>query len=235
MAQFLWIPWRLPKLNELLDARIRVYTPKGGKSRGGATRKHMASLPNAYTVMKREWEGIIWTHARNRGFCVAPGCWDFTYLFVEPDARFDPSNISSAAVKFIEDALQGTKLRPALMDGDGWGTVHSHHFEYASQRVEAPNVACPGVLLGYAKEPIQKPELLQQAETMSNAERFHRRANTVHATAARKSAALRGGVPGGNQPVGEAPAGSPATPGAGLRAQRAAGDGRGPTTGNPGK
>lgn len=230
MAQFLWIPWRLPKLNELLDARIRVYTPKGGKSRGGATRKHVASLPNAYTVMKREWEGCIAMLARTRGFSVLPGCWDFTYLFVEPNAKFDPSNISAAAIKFIEDAL----VKDKRMEGDGWGTVHSItcHFSNVSSETKA---TVPGVLLAVGAGPVSVDTMLQQAETMSNAERFHRRANTVHATAVRKSAALRGGVPGSNQPVGEAPAGSPATPGAGLRAQRAAGDGRGPTTGNPGK
>lgn len=216
MAQFLWIPWRLPKLNELLDARIRVFTPKGGKSRGGATRKHVASLPNAYTVMKREWEGCIAMLARTRGFSVLPGCWDFTYLFVEPNAKFDPSNISAAAIKFIEDAL----VKDKRMEGDGWATVHSITSHFST----APN-AIPGVLLGVSRGAIPLEELHKQAETMSNAERFHRRANTVHATAVRKSAALRGGLPGSDQPVGEAPQAGKAPTGAPVRAQRATGDG----------
>lgn len=223
MAQFLWIPWRLPKLNELLDARIRVYTPKGGKSRGGATRKHVASLPNAYTVMKREWEGCIATLARTRGFSVLPGCWDFTYLFVEPNGRFDPSNISAAAIKFIEDAL----VKDKRMEGDGWGTVHSITSHFVSTTTLAP-----GVLLGVGKDAVNYHEMLRQAETMSNAERFHRRANTVHATAARKSASLGGGVLGSNQPVGEAPAEPSTASGARVRAQRAARNGgRSPASG----
>jgi len=226
MAQFLWIPWRLPKLNELLDARIRVFTPKGGKSRGGATRKHVASLPNAYTVMKREWEGCIAMLARTRGFSVLPGCWDFTYLFVEPNAKFDPSNISAAAIKFIEDAL----VKDKRMEGDGWATVHSITSHFST----APN-AIPGVLLGVSRGAIPLEELHKQAETMSNAERFHRRANTVHATAARKSASLRGGLPGSNQPVGEAPAVSPAPSGPIVRAQRTASDGSRPTSNDSGK
>lgn len=229
LAQFLWIPWRLPKLNELLDARIRVFTPKGGKSRGGATRKHVASLPNAYTVMKREWEGCIAMLARTRGFSVLPGCWDFTYLFVEPNSKFDPSNISAAAIKFIEDAL----VKDKRMEGDGWATVHS--ITCLFEKVSPDCCSVPGVLLAIGDAPVELTAMAVQAMRMSNAERFHRRANTVHATAVRKSASIRGGLPGGNQSVGEAPAVAPAPSRPVVRAQRATGDGRRPAADDSGK
>jgi hypothetical protein len=167
--------------------------------------------------MKREWEGCIAMLARTRGFSVLPGCWDFTYLFVEPNSKFDPSNISAAAIKFIEDAL----VKDKRMEGDGWATVHS----ITSHFTDHPG-SIPGVLLAVNGEPVSRSAMIVQAETMSNAERFHRRANTVHATAVRKSASLGGGLPSSNQPVGEAPAVSPTTSRPVVRAQRAAGNGR---------
>ena len=44
----------------------------------------------------------------------------FTYLFREPTKKRDPSNIISAGVKLIEDALQEAGLLP----NDGWRCVH---------------------------------------------------------------------------------------------------------------
>lgn len=225
LAQFLWIPWRLPKLNQLLDARGSIYTPKGKKSTSGKT-KHIRALPNGYSVMKKHWTSLLAMHMRTRGFSVLPGCWDFTYLFVEPNSKFDPSNISSAAIKFIEDAL----VKDKRMEGDGWATVHSITCYFAASK-DLP----PGVLLAISDNSVARPrenELLEQAETMSNAARFHRRQRTYAATSldnATERAAQRGGLPGSDQPVGEAPAEPPSPSRPSLRAQRAARDGRGAT------
>lgn len=94
----LWIPGRLPGLNEIIEAC--------------GTRKRNW---NAYTSMKREWGQRVSLFALAQGF--KPGKKGyFTYLFVEANRKRDPSNIVGGGVKIIEDALQEC----CLIEGDGW-------------------------------------------------------------------------------------------------------------------
>lgn len=217
MAQFFWIPWRLPKLNELLDQRGRVFRKSSGTKRVTRSGKPVSAQANGYSVMKKEWESCIALLARSRGFSVLPGCWDFTYLFVESDTEFDPSNISAAAIKFIEDAL----VKDKRMAGDGWATVHSIASHFTCTDGQLP---IPGVLVAVDNKTTEREALIEQAGRMIHAERIHRRDRSRAATA---QGAVRRELPSGNQPLGEAPAGAPETPGARVRAQRAAQDGRG--------
>lgn len=232
MAQFLWIPWRLPRLNEALDQRVRVFRKKSGAARASKSLKPATAMANGYSVLKKQWERDIWLLARARGFSVLPGCWDFTYLFVESDCRTDPSNISSVAVKFIEDALQGSKRdgRHPLMAGDGWGTVHAIYTHF-NKTTEA--VPITGVLLGVANQLISKDEMMEQAGRMYYAERVSRRVNT--AAAASTKGAQRGGLPRRDQSLGEAPTEPPPAPGARVRTERATEDGCGAANADSGE
>jgi hypothetical protein len=101
----LFIPHVLPGLNEILDARKRKLV---GAGRGG----------DMYNLMKSRWATVIKGLAHQQGFDVQEGGY-FTYLFLEPNRRRDPSNIVAGGVKLIEDALQ----EAGLLGGDGWKHV----------------------------------------------------------------------------------------------------------------
>ena len=101
--QSLFIPGRMPGLNEIIEA--------------AGTRK---GKWNAYMTLKSKWGDVIAAHARIQRFAeVKDG--HFTYLFEEPDRRRDPSNVIAGGVKLIEDALQ----EAGLLANDGWGEVLS--------------------------------------------------------------------------------------------------------------
>lgn len=179
MNAYLWLPWLLPDFNTLINKRGERYTRKAGssrRSRGDFVYRDTLAQANArepgdqngYAVMKKKWEEAIGLLARTRGFVVHPGCWAFSYLFVEPTIRRDPSNVCSGAIKLIEDALQRAKL----MDRDGWGTVREIH----SYFVKLPkDFACEGILVCIGDTVPTAREMLEQARVMSNAERFHRK------------------------------------------------------------
>ena len=112
----LWIPGRLPGLNELIEARMQ-------RGKGLSTKGKRWSQ---YSDIKRQCEERIALCARSQRF--APNGKHFNYLFVEGSQRRDPSNISAGAVKMVEDGLQKAKL----LDGDGWkhvegDTRYFHH------------------------------------------------------------------------------------------------------------
>jgi hypothetical protein len=70
--------------------------------------------------MKKKWAGIISHAARNQNFePIQKG--HFSYYFLEPNRRRDPSNFVAGGIKLIEDALQGG----LLLTGDGWKNVRS--------------------------------------------------------------------------------------------------------------
>ncbi len=103
----LYIPGRLPGLNEILDARMERDTS------GRYTKKW-----NAYSDMKESWTGHISIIAAHQKFLAVEGGF-FTYVWWEPNKMRDPSNFTAGGRKLIEDALQGcNRLR-----GDGWKHV----------------------------------------------------------------------------------------------------------------
>lgn len=96
-----WIPGRLPGLNELLSSK---------SSQQGNW--------NAYNDTKRRWYGLIKLLAQaNRLEPVGPGYW--TFLFCEENRRRDPDNVVSGGVKLLFDSLVGA----GVMKGDSWAHV----------------------------------------------------------------------------------------------------------------
>lgn len=101
----LYIPGRMPNLNELIDARMV------GFRRG---RKRI----NGYTEIKREWEAVIRPIALTSGVrSIGPSA--FTLLCIEPNRRRDPDGFTSGAFKLLFDALQSARI----MKNDGWRGV----------------------------------------------------------------------------------------------------------------
>lgn len=97
----MYLVGRLPGLNDILAGSASA-------SRGWSS----------YNALKQKWTGDIGLVVRSRG--LAPlGSGYFSYLFVEPTSRRDPSNVVSGGVKIIEDALQKARLLP----GDDWRYV----------------------------------------------------------------------------------------------------------------
>lgn len=102
--QALWVRGRLPGLNEIIDAR----------GRRSATEYRW----DGYNALKKRWADQIVLAARQQDFKATKG-GRFTYLFVEPNQRRDPSNIAGGGIKIIEDALVGAELLP----NDGWKCI----------------------------------------------------------------------------------------------------------------
>lgn len=100
----LWIPGRLPGLNDIIEARRSRW--KGGPGDG-------------YNTMKKRWSRLIARIAASAGVLDTIDRGHFTYLFVEPNRKRDPSNIIAGGVKILEDSMQGC----GLLRGDGWRNV----------------------------------------------------------------------------------------------------------------
>lgn len=97
----LWIPGRLPGLNELLSGQSSA-------SRGWS----------AYNSQKQAWAASIAALADSSG--ITPlGAGYFTYLFVEQNQKRDPSNIVAGGVKILEDAF----VKAGILENDGWSQI----------------------------------------------------------------------------------------------------------------
>lgn len=103
----LWLPVRLPGMNEILDARM-------SRGKGASSARQW----NGYSTLKREWASKIKVLAFHRRFAFVERGY-FTYLFVEPNQRRDKSNVIAGGIKLIEDALVEAKI----ITNDGWGVV----------------------------------------------------------------------------------------------------------------
>lgn len=114
-----FIPGKVPSLNELLEAKstgassvrsiIMRVAPKKGKRRGN--RSYL------YNDIKQDWKART-IRALPGNFERVEACY-FGYVIVEQTLKRDPSNISSAAIKFIEDAL----VKAGVIANDGWKQV----------------------------------------------------------------------------------------------------------------
>lgn len=107
--QSLWIPGRLPGLNEVIAA---------AKGRGG--RGH------AYAKMKRELGELVWARAKEQRLEPMKRV-RLHFLWVEKDRRRDPDNVSSAGRKFILDGL----VKAGILPGDGWSAIESWSDSFA--------------------------------------------------------------------------------------------------------
>ncbi len=135
-SQFLWIPGKLPGLNEVIDAAHKVYGY--GKARSSEYRK-----------MKRAWGERVQVYARQQGFRpVESAC--FVYLCVETARTRDPSNVVAGAMKLIEDGLQDAEL----LTNDGWKNILSLQVFWTLGPEPGVMVACgvPAPSLGELRE-----------------------------------------------------------------------------------
>lgn len=114
-----WVAGKVPSLNDLLDARgssapvvrsiIMRRTPKNKRTGG--------SRYCEYNDIKQDWTTrtvrALPAHVNRveRAY--------FGYVVVEESTKRDPSNVCSAAIKFIEDGLVKAKVIP----NDGWKNV----------------------------------------------------------------------------------------------------------------
>lgn len=149
----LWIPARLPGLNEIIALASRYGRKPTARKSGSQLRRARWS---AYNDAKVEWESFIATIVRVNGFDVPPGCWRYTYVFVEPNRKRDPSNML-AAIKFIEDAFRGA----GVLENDGWAQVQSGCW----YRATAKDLGIKrGVLVHVGGEHLTEAEALQKAK-----------------------------------------------------------------------
>jgi len=78
----------------------------------------------------------------------------FTYIFIEPNKRRDPSNFIAGGIKLIEDGLQEAKI----LKNDGWKNI----LGIASYWIMDPE--CPGVLVLISEHRISREELYDYIE-----------------------------------------------------------------------
>lgn len=114
-----FVPGKVPSLNDLLEARgamapvirsiIMRRKPTKAKSRG-----HRFDL---YNDIKQDWKQRT-VAALGTPFVRVEACY-FGYVIVEETLKRDPSNICSAAIKFIEDGL----VEAGAISNDGWKQV----------------------------------------------------------------------------------------------------------------
>lgn len=143
---FLWVPGRVPGLNELFAARLSTSPSHGSK------------IHNGYSRLKKEYSEKVLLAAEEQcpDMPSQMGDW-FTYLVIEPSKRRDPSNICGAAVKLVEDGLQYA----GLLSGDGWKNVGGFTFYWTVDKE-------PGVLVYWSWLECPKRMMLELYERRPN-------------------------------------------------------------------
>ena len=107
-------------MNEILDS-------KGNRYRKGRSK---------YSNMKAEYNQLIADLAKNQSLKPMESAY-FTYFFMEPNKRRDPSNFTSGAIKLIEDGLQ----KAGVLKNDGWNNVLGISTYWTVDEL------CPGVVV----------------------------------------------------------------------------------------
>ena len=105
---WVWVPGKLPGLNDLIDAR--------GRGHGNGPN---AWSGDGYSRMKAFWSRKVVEAARDCETAPARRPAWFSYLFVEETMRRDPSNFIGGGVKLIEDGLQ----EAGILANDGWKDI----------------------------------------------------------------------------------------------------------------
>ena len=103
MTQSLWVPGKLPGLNELIAA---------AKGAGGTGR--------AYSRLKRQWTDTIVLLARAAKLRPVGGPCYLRFVWCEENRRRDPDNVAAGGRKLILDSL----VTAGVLAGDGWAHVH---------------------------------------------------------------------------------------------------------------
>lgn len=132
----LWVPSRLPGLNDLLNAK--------GTTKGSW---------NGYNAQKCVWYGQVALLCRAKSIQrQEPGYG--TFLFAEPNMKRDPDNIVAGGVKLLLDSLVGADVLP----GDGW----RDNLGFAGYWTHRP--ASPGCLIFWGTEILTKEAMLALLE-----------------------------------------------------------------------
>jgi hypothetical protein len=131
-----FVQGKVPSLNDLLEARgamapvlrsiIMRRKPGNAKSRG-----HRFDL---YNDIKQDWKQRT-IRALSNPFVRVQRAY-FGYLVVEETLKRDPSNICSAAVKFIEDGL----VEAGVIPNDGWNNVLGIRVHWVHRKGREPGV-----------------------------------------------------------------------------------------------
>lgn len=114
-----WVAGKVPSLNDLLDAksagqpllRSIIMRQKPVKGKRGGNRYC------AYNDIKQDWKTRT-VRAVGSPFVRIERAY-FGYVIVEETLKRDPSNVCSAAIKFIEDGL----VTAGVIPNDGWNNV----------------------------------------------------------------------------------------------------------------
>lgn len=137
-VHILWIPGRLPGLNEIITAkRTKLKRGKG----------------DLYSAMKARYGGAVKLLAQSAQIPELEAVHLF-YVFVEPNRMRDPSNFVGGGMKIIEDGLQDA----GVLANDGWKQILSFEARWFS-RVERPGV---GVYLSAAKKTLNELSLIHK-------------------------------------------------------------------------
>jgi len=102
--QALWIPARLPGLNELIAAA------KSGHGKG-----------NAYARLKDNWTTTIAVLSSRARLQPMTGAVRLSFLWVEKDKRRDPDNVAGGGRKLILDGL----VKAGVLTDDGVDEIRS--------------------------------------------------------------------------------------------------------------
>ena len=149
-----WVPGTVPSLNELLDAKSRtqpllrsiIMRQKPKKGQRGARF-------DVYNELKQDWKHRT-IAAIGTPFVRCASAY-FGYLIVESSHRRDPSNICSAAVKFIEDGL----VEAGVIPNDGWAQVLGIRVHWVF-RIGTP----PGVYVVMSDKRLSEEDLVIEYE-----------------------------------------------------------------------
>lgn len=146
-----FIQGKVPSLNELLDAKtsgapvvrsiiMRVRPQKG---------KRAAKRFSLYNDIKQDWTTRT-VRSLPAGFKKVEACY-FGYVVVEETIKRDPSNICSAAIKFIEDGL----VKAKAITNDGWKQV----LGIRTQPIHRPGRE-PGIFVVMSDGPMEEANLV---------------------------------------------------------------------------
>lgn len=150
-----FVEGKVPSLNELLDAKggsqprvrsiIMRRLGKDSKGRGART--------DLYNDLKQDWKART-VRALPATYNKVESCY-FGYVIVEENEKRDPSNICSAAVKFIEDGL----VKAGVIGNDGWKQVLGIRVQWLCRRGRIP-----GIFVVMASGPIAEEGLTKLYE-----------------------------------------------------------------------
>ena len=150
-----FVEGKVPSMNELLDAKggsatvvrsiIMRRFPKKGKQRGERfdlynelkqdwTRRAIRALPSVFTRVESAY---------------------FGYVVVEANMKRDPSNVCSAAIKFVEDGL----VKAGVMPNDGWKNVKGIRSVVIHRAGRIP-----GIFVVMSTAPIDEEDLVNHYE-----------------------------------------------------------------------